>query len=815
MAETVSDILGKGLKFENRVIVELLPPASITGTIPAFVGCANWGPKGSPILINKDITRYIGTPVVAESESDSRVLDYAGLAAEHHLKNSQYCYFTRVSDGTDKKASVLIRRAATSAKLVGASAVQNTSALIDETNNSFKIKYGDLTSKTITIDSSPKAVFAVDISGVTVASLVGRRILITIDDNFLSYTINGTETNLASALATKFSTDFGVTGANYIYKPTDVDAALLSDEDSFIFVDQTNSTLYLIEDETSTEIVTTTTFGTVEPVDPENEQYFFNTSTKVLYYSEGGSEAVFEEVEVYVLENNFIVLESQRNGSLSYLTIHDFPGTVYNENNVKNVAGSDSSINSIVSYINSELDEDVDYADKLLVGFDSFRKFQVTSIETGVDISFVLETVTNDIYSTLLINEDVIDEVNYGTDEQLGGKVEAYYTGTEGNSLSFMLIEEAYGDMIQFYWGSSIIGSFFGYSYNVADSNFIGTMVNNDEVTSQYVKFYPLDGITSIPTFEPSKLYTLSGGTSGADNLTDQLYISALQEYKNLDLYDIDLIACPGMLGEDIVNALIEVCAYRQDAFNIIDTPQQMSPYQVERWHNGLDESRSAALDSEYSVLYYPWVMISTPQSTLAKQWVPASVRAIGTITTCDLKNQNKYSIPAGHENGKITDVEGIELYLTEEEKQRLYADRLNNNINPIVYNKNLGYFIDGQKTTKKGLTPINRLKSMRAALWIKRQVASIAPNYFWKPIDSRTRASLEFDLNTILAQLAADRVIKTDYVVDVSEELNDEYIEAQGGLVARMEWYPIKAVEKIKIINVIRDKQVSFAIEI
>ena len=820
MAETVSDILGKGLKFENRVIVEMLPPRSVFGTVPAFVGAAHWGPVNQPMLINKDLEKYIGSPVVGEDENDARMLDYSGLSAEYHLRNSRYCYFTRVSDGTDKRASILLQRNAKGARLRGNNSIQNTTTVIKpDINDKFKIKYKDETAVTVTIPHSPQAIYGIDISSVNTSELVGNKILFTIDGFFTEYSITGGE-NLVDALKTTLSSKHAsITSSdaeNYIYQINKNKAveALDVDED-FYFIDSSstgNEKLYFFENEIENEI-TDFTYASTEPESPTEGDYWYDTETNKLKVIEE-SEGDFVEIDndIVFVDKNYIVFNSQLYGGISSLTIHSFPGTEYN-NNVKNVTGTNSSINAIVEYINEEVNKELDGENSLLIGFDQFRQFMILTNELGVDEKFTLQSIDNNVYTSLYVDSDDIDDEKVGVDEKTGGKITAVYTGQEGNNISFVVREESFGSVMQIFWKSSVIGTFYDFSYNVDDPFFIGTMINNDPQASNYITLDPESEIETIPSFDENKVYRLSGGSSGIDNLEDYVYLSALNEYKNLDLYDVDLVVCSGVLGEEVVDAMDGVCKYRQDAFGVIDTPQSTSPFYVERWHNGMID-RGSKLDSEYLVLYYPWVMINTPSSKLKKQWAPPSVRTVGAITTCDLDKQNKYSIPAGHNNAPIRNIEGIEVYLTEEQKQRIYADRLGNNINPIVYNKNLGYFIDGQKTTKRGQTPINRLKTVRAALWLKRAVARLAPNYYWRPIDARTRSALEFDLTELLEQLAQDRVIKGNYVVDVSEELNDEYIEAQGGLVARMEWYPIKAVEKIKIINVIRDKQVDFSVE-
>lgn len=824
MSETVSDILGKGFKFETRTIVEELPPRSVFGSVPAFIGGAHWGPVDVPSLVNKDFNKYFGQPVFAEDENDNRTLDFSGLAAKDHLKNSQYCYYTRITDGTDKKATMLLRKTAKPAFLVGEGAIQNTTVVIYPSgtlqNNKFSITK-DAVTKVIELEGSTSAFKALNLYEINWSTYAGRKIIFSIDGKFLEYVISKTTfadiyTDIISAFMIKFSVS--EVYAQSLIEKIDFTNVLETEEtfedgdivkigdvfktfDTDAFTDETPVVVASIVERDALE--GTAVVGDLVYVSGENKIYEFT----------GESDEFWEEKILKNIEG--IIFKSDTFGSTSNIFIYDFPGTTYNSNNIFSTSGSNSSINQIVESINAQIKEDTNGIDDILVGFDAFKRLYVRTTNTGLSESFSIDEIENSVYSVLQISENDIDIEKFGEDEKVGGKAVAVYSGEEGNKIGFFKRKDANGNVLQVFMGSSILGTFFDYSYEVDSDVFIGTMINTDRVVSKYVTLEIDPGVEVIPEFEENETLYLSGGTSGLNNLQDFMYINAVNEYKNLDLYDIDIVSCSGVISENVVDAIIDVCNYRQDCFLVTDTPQQMTPYLVEKWHNGESDTRTKALDSEYALLYYPWILINTDSVKMPKQWVAPSVKVVSAITNCDIINQNKYSIPAGHKNALIRDIEAVERYLTEEEKQTLYSDRLNNNINPIVYNKNYGYFIDGQKTSKKGRNPLNRIKALRTALFIKRSVFTIAPDYFWLPIDSRTRAALEYDLTLIMDQLVKDRCIKADYVVDVSPELNDEYIEADGGLVGRIEWYPVKAVEKIKIINVIRDKQVSFSIEI
>lgn len=1110
--ESVSDILGKGLKFEQRVVIEFLPPDKLLGTIPAFIGGAHWGPVSTPTLVQKSFENYFGEPVIQQDENDNVPMDWSGLGADYHLKYSQLCYFTRITDGTDKAASRLLSKAAKVAKLVGIGAIQNTTVTIypentkdsegaDIQNDIFILNYDDKT-KVVVIDPSTSAVFSVDVTNVNLPSLVDENIMFSIDDVLVTYKIIGTEPDLVASLQAALATAMSITQAEaekyiyqlavvnmsdltttfvaddvvkigssfYIYNGTiwsllsvtevaslpavnlpDDGYAYATSEDTYHQFDKTGAGSFAsitiehegskapfkdvvdgdyyydttggsedlyemitsswtstgaafegilsdipagpssvddlyIDDGTTNEkglyictgsgtpgtwtlisaalwhgyslgapsgtlpiaddyYVSTGTWdasnppvggfatgygeaaaglyqystgwGTVLSVRTYADESTMNASILVdeAYYYETTGETfnqfsytlnTFSSIDYDLLD--YIVFKSQRFGTLSTVDVHNFPGTVYDQDNTISVTGADTPVNGIITdiqaaiitsdspggsaglYANNagtswDLETEVtiygdvpgspsdndywksdgsdsdypygfyqydlatttweavtlaafgmfsttpaaaDYEDgdlievgghaalsDITVGFDEFGRLLIATANAGVSETFNVGGVSGAVYDDLKIDEDDIASAKIGEDEEYGGKIEAIYSGEKGNDIYLLKTENINGYSLSVVMGDSLLGEFYNYSYTVADTDFIGDMINNDRVCSLYVLVTPESGATTIPEFELNTQLSLSGGSSGLSNLADFRYINAVQAYKNLDLYDVDIISMPGVIGENVADAVKEVCEYRKDCFGVLDTPQEMDPYHVEKWHDGESDTRTTQLDSMYLSVYYPWLLINTSSVKLPKQWAPPSIRVVGAIGFCDLTRQNKLNPPAGHKNCPITDIEALERYLSEEDKNTLYADKLDNNINSIVYTKNNGYFIDGQKTTKRGRHPFNRVKTMRTALHIKRAVHEIAPDYFWEPIDSRTQARLKADLDTMMSALVVARAIKDDFVTVCDGTINTEVVEADNGLIATITWSAVKSVEKLKIVSTIIDQQVQTTIEV
>lgn len=400
------------------------------------------------------------------------------------------------------------------------------------------------------------------------------------------------------------------------------------------------------------------------------------------------------------------------------------------------------------------------------------------------------------------------------------GTFRAYYTGSDGNNISIVKTTSSGIETMTIMNDTDVLAKFVNFSYTVANSNFFGTLINNDSRVNKYVNY-------ELPAVPPTVIsdildgtYTLSGGTSGIDGVTDAQYASALEAYKNQDLYDVDIVNVCGNSTKTVFEKIQEVCEYRKDCFGVVDPPEVVAgkPGGVATggadamiyWHNGLmPDVLNMKLDSKYLVTYFPWVLVSTESETNTEQWHAPSMAAVPRISYIDVVAGNKVTPPAG-KKATITDINDIAYYLTEEEKGRIYDDQIGNNINPIVYTSRQGFFIDGQKTTQRELNAYNRINTMRTSLFMKRKLMGIVPDYYYLPINNNTRKDfisvIEKDIMEVLLNANA---IKDDYEIICDSSINTAEIEADKGMVAIIIWTGVKALEKIKVISYMKDTQV------
>lgn len=459
----------------------------------------------------------------------------------------------------------------------------------------------------------------------------------------------------------------------------------------------------------------------------------------------------------------------------------------------------------------------------------TIRALQVDNLYVGL----TRPTVNGNLLDFLGIKDsdsayDYTDILYYGENANMDmGTLEAVYTGSDGNNL-FMIKGTSNGiEYMEFYNDQSLIARFSNFSYTFADDTFFGTLINNDTRMQEYITYSNPGTVPTTLENIPDGTYYLNGGTSGIDNITDAQYAAALQEYQNMDIFDVDMLVVTGNSTATVISKIQTICEYRRDCFGVVDPPEVVAGQpggvptggidQMIYWHNGdLPAILNLQLDSKYLVTYFPWILVDTDSITNSEQWMPPSLVAVPKIVEVD-KNFNKFTPPAG-KYATLADVNDIAYYLTEEDKGRAYDDNIGNNINPIVYTNRQGFFMDGQKTSQRERNAYNRMATMKVSLFMKRKLMEIVPNFFYLPITSDTRKEFESVIERdIITPLVSASAIKPEQYTDweiitdparISNE-NPEIIEASLGMVAIISWTPVKQIEKIKVISIMRDTQV------
>jgi len=542
--------------------------------------------------------------------------------------------------------------------------------------------------------------------------------------------------------------------------------------------------------------------------------------------------------------NNYVAFESSDRGSKAFVRVMESVANVFKLGDVSKAYGLNTPIATVISNINYQSSRDYQTyltnnalpsnispnaipaeLDRLLVATVSdANTLLITTVQSGTDIKITLNSISGvgvlgnisakNAYTVLglpQVGSVTLFPPGYvtviGKDQELVGSFEAMYTGKDGNTLKFVNSLGQDGTTLKVYFKNTLQTVFTNYSYNIADSNYIGTLLTQDPNTASLITMLSL-----VPnkTF-PVGTFTFSGGSSGGMP-GDEVYAAEIVKYKNLDLYDIDLICASGLSSETVISKIKEVCELREDCLGLIDPPQLLSVSGVLNWANGFGDGNvnttddSVKLDSAYTACYYPWIKIPiTKNGTTIYQWQPPSVRVAGSIAKNDNAQGNKVGAPAGIRT-VFSDVSALEVYLEEEDKTRLYADVYDANINPIVFTTADGYFVDGQKTTWRRKDALRRINVARAGMYIKKRVQEAAKLFFWNPTDPAAWSDYGVLLKAILRQLVAWRAAGEDYVITTDASVNTPDITNNNGMIGVIDWTPTKVTERLKTISNIKE---------
>ena len=811
MAEyTVYDIKGKGFKYEQYAQEqENAPPP--TGTFGCFIGTSNWGPINKPYVVSggalefKKIFGYAGTKT-----------DHGWDAANLHFNApSALGIFARLADENiaSRSSLVLKDKMDKPAIVVGNIDIRN-GIIIDQSNDflSLYVEYKEDGSN-IRIELDP------------------------LEINFNDYlstkaSITGTVQNFPFSMGTTSNIDIQVNEGDEktIFTITPNSTTLISNINDFSTFLQ-NSNLTSVKRaglEVFPKPFLTDYFNITTPT--SNTIVFEAKSVNYNFKITDDSNKIFKNVYVYPIKT-------------PYVSILEAINTAFN-----NAVDYNNETEGVANYSFASINDN--------------GNLVLTGINTGED-SYIYINDNSTILSSLGL---ISGEEGPAGDRQgsLGteiGSFRARYRGVEGNTLQLRFYEENSVPTLGIIFRGNLITNISGYNFDVNSEFFLGNLIDTDAEASAVIKydhalkFYDFndeddsladgqpifrnDGETPIGsgwTVEAG-IYKLSGGNSGEiSNDLNYNILNIIEELKNLDLYQIDYIAAPGYEEENVQNALLSLCAYRQDCFAFLDMPyitgvtKRDAVNKAVRYINGT-YLRTEKINSIYGVLAFPYVkyrkrfynsndqLVSEIAEVSPTTIIPYlySLRDINTNTTFDIAAGENFG-------GRIlispSDFIGTQFVLSQEDRDLLYADSLDACINPISYNTEAGVFLDGQKTTLRKnlngkLTSLSRISVMRSGLFIKKVSYRISRQYFFAPIDPQTWQDFSNRLNRqIMQPLVSARMIDPNFIVKCDEVTNTPQVRNANGMVAYIEFTPYKKLERIKVIANINEFAADVTIE-
>lgn len=291
------------------------------------------------------------------------------------------------------------------------------------------------------------------------------------------------------------------------------------------------------------------------------------------------------------------------------------------------------------------------------------------------------------------------------------------------------------------------------------------------------------------------KSYDMSGGNNGAmdastviGSSTAKTGIYALDD----DLLNISVAAIPGINDQDVQQALVTVAETSQNFLAVLSPPfgtAYNTVQEVTDWMNGRAAGRTAALNSSWASVYWPWVQVFDVFSA-KDMWYDPVIFAIRQMVVTDALAETWFA-PAGFRRGRLTKPTATEVALNQGDRDSLY----NSNINPIVNFSPEGITIFGQKTAQRLPTALDRVNVRRLMIYLRKVLLQSGRASLFEPNDEFTWETVKENSEAILSDIKARRGI-TDFRVVCDETVNTPVRVDRNELWCKILLKPTKTAE-------------------
>ena len=232
-----------------------------------------------------------------------------------------------------------------------------------------------------------------------------------------------------------------------------------------------------------------------------------------------------------------------------------------------------------------------------------------------------------------------------------------------------------------------------------------------------------------------------------------------------LDQEDVPVTICsvPGVSDQNVQNQLVSLAEKTQNFLAVVSPPVGFrSSQQAIQWTNGKATGRTAAINSSYGSVYWPWVKMFDA-FTGKDLWMDPSIFAIGQMCYTD-EVADPWFAPAGLRRGRLTKPVDVEVKLNQGDRDALYGP--GNIINPITKFTSDGIVIYGQRTAQRAATALDRINVRRMMIFLRRMVLQSTRRFVFEPNDPITWEQIRNILSPALGDIQQRRGITAFKVV-------------------------------------------------
>ena len=443
----------------------------------------------------------------------------------------------------------------------------------------------------------------------------------------------------------------------------------------------------------------------------------------------------------------------------------------------------------------------------------SSLSYKVEALYAGDGYNLTTDTQTNQTlgnsievspgggaYSFITINNDGVAAETY--------KVSLIDDSTFVENVININVDNKISDYIQGNLSKGVTGTYLG---AVTELESILTKITNlqsTEVTSVTLQDYNSAEVTGTPRFVKfvDATYNLVGGTNGTmtdgnlmnndstaasaiiGNAADRTGLYALDD----DLLNISIAIIPGIPDQSVQSHLVTLAETSQNFLAVVSPPMGLDSVQeAVDWMNGKDGVRTAAINSSWASVFWPWVQVFDVFSAKDRWYDPAIFAARQMVFT-DATAETWFA-PAGFRRGRLTKPTAVELPLNQGDRDALYV----NNINPIVNFAPEGITIFGQKTAQRLTTALDRINVRRLMIFLRKVLLQSGRADLFEPNDAFTWEAVKDKAEAVLGDIQARRGI-TAFKVICDETVNTPVRVDRNELWCKILLKPTKTAEWI-----------------
>jgi phage tail sheath protein FI len=412
-----------------------------------------------------------------------------------------------------------------------------------------------------------------------------------------------------------------------------------------------------------------------------------------------------------------------------------------------------------------------------------------SDISTGQTLGVSIEVNPGGgLYSLLTVNNDGVAAETY--------KVSMLDDSTFIENVINIGTDNAVSDYIKgelYYQGASLAGTT-PHADDVTTLSSLGTMTQGVNLTyaggSRALSASPLivrliDKTTGLAD---GSIGTMDTSTTLIGTAADKTGIYTLDD----DLLNISLAGVPGITDQRVQNALITLAETSQNFLAIVSPPLGLDTVEeATDWMNGKGDGRTAAINSSWGAVYWPWVQVFDVFSA-KDRWYDPAIFAIRQMVFTDNVAEAWFA-PAGFRRGRLTKPTAVEKSLNQGDRDSLYVT----NINPIVNFAPEGITIFGQKTAQRAPTSLDRVNVRRLMIFLRKVLLQSGREDLFQPNDVFTWEIIKDKSEAILSDVQARRGI-TDFRVICDDTVNTPVRVDRNELWCKILLKPTKTAEWI-----------------